>query len=66
MGTDAAVSLPSSDNGNDNGNALSNAESHQSISHHTSAGVEQKASCNDKDNNGNSSNNCNSAPRLMR
>jgi len=58
MRADAAVIPPPSDNCNGNGNALSNAESHQSISHHTTASVEQKASCNNKDNNGNSGNSC--------
>lgn len=49
---------PSGDNGNGNGNALSNADSHQSTSHHTSAEVKQKASCDNKKNNGLSGNSC--------
>ncbi len=48
----------SGDNGNLNGNTLTSAESHQSVSHHTSAEVKQKASCDNKYNSGNSGNTC--------
>jgi hypothetical protein len=46
------------DSGNGNGNTNAHASSHQSISHHTSAEVKQKAKCNNSGNNGVSGNSC--------
>lgn len=46
------------DSGNLNGNSAAYAESHQSVSHHTSAKVTQKASCDNKGNSGISGNTC--------
>lgn len=44
--------------GNGNGNTHASAESDQSISHHTSASVDQSARCDSTGNSGNSGNVC--------